>query len=145
MLNKKIKLYSEREISFLTGGKVSIAHTNDDILSFVLESIKSGSSNKKIFFGMISDEVAHEIYNKIGINVQNYNLSLKADNVKKIFKDHGNIEREFLRGQEAITKDDFKYVLVEYVSDNNKTLEVQTMWKHKKKNSSNVFNVPKVP
>ena len=111
---------------------------------------------------------------KTGIDLKNYNLSLKDGNIKKILKDHSNPEIEILRGQIAVTKKDFKYiddiilendnffcsgisregkplvifeknigskyVLVEYISDKHHNLEVQTMWKHKKKNSVTVLH-----
>lgn len=110
-----------------------------------------------------------------GLDLKNYNISLKGDNVRKIIKDHGNN----LRGQDAITLKDFeridniileadniytsgktkhnkdviafekklnnKYTLIEFVSTKRKTLETQTMYKKIKKNSVTVDNTTNSP
>ena len=110
-----------------------------------------------------------------GLDLKNYNISLKGDNVRKIIKDHGNN----LRGQDAITLKDFeridniileadniyisgktkhnkdviafekklnnKYTLIEFVSTKRKTLETQTMYKKTKKNSVTVDNTTNSP
>ena len=172
-LNSNLNFYSDKEYSNIKSDKIEIAKSDADIMDFVDEAINSKSSNKTIYFGKINDSLAQEIYNSTGIDVKGYNLSLKANNIKKILKDHGDVKTEELRGQVAVTKDDFryiddivlendtffssgttpagkpsitfekvineKYMLVEYVSDKHHTLEVQTMWKNKKKNSVTVL------
>ena len=40
------------------------------------------------------------------LDVENYNCSLSANEMRKIFKDHGIEEKEALRGQRAVTDDD---------------------------------------
>ena len=107
LLNKNIKEYSQKEISNIESSKIKIAKTEDDIINFVEEAINTKSSNKTIYFGKINDTLAEQIYRKIGIDLKNYNLSLKAGNIKKILKDHGNPEIEILRGQIAVTKKRF--------------------------------------
>ena len=173
-MNKNIKQYSQKEINNIESDKIKIAKSDKDISHFVETAIKEKSSNKTIYFGKINDNITREIYEKIGINLNNYNLSLKASNVRKILKDHGNVNTELLRGQVAVLKSDFKYidaiilendnfyysgttkdgkpsitfeknindkyVLVEYISDKHHNLEVQTMWKNKKKNSVTVLH-----
>ena len=109
-MNKYIKEYSKREISNIESNKIKIVKTYNDINDFVNESINNESTNKTLYFGKISDFLAEKIYIKLGINVRNYNISLKASNVKKIMKDHGNVNNELLRGQIAVTKEDFKYI-----------------------------------
>lgn len=172
-LNSNLNFYSDKEYSNIKSDKIEIAKSDADIMDFVDEAINSKSSNKTIYFGKINDSLAQEIYNSTGIDVKGYNLSLKANNIKKILKDHGDVKTEELRGQVAVTKNDFryiddivlendtffssgttpagkpsitfekvineKYMLVEYVSDKHHTLEVQTMWKNKKKNSVTVL------
>lgn len=176
-LNKKLKNYTNKELENFKGGKIEIAKTTNDIDAFVNEELLKKTSNNKILFGKVSDEIATTISKKFGINIDDYSISLKGDNVRKIMKDHGNPETESKRGQIAVTKSDFdyiddiilepdniylsgktlsgkpsitfeknidnKYTLVEFVSDKNHTLEVQTMYKHKKKNSSTADNTLK--
>lgn len=176
-LNKKLKKYTNKELENFKGGKIEIAKTTNDIDTFVNEELSKKTSNNKILFGKVSDEIATTISKQFGINIDNYSISLKGDNVRKIIKDHGNPETESKRGQIAVTKSDFdyiddiilepdniylsgttssgkpsitfekninnKYTLVEFVSDKNYTLEVQTMYKHKKKNSPTADNTQK--
>lgn len=176
-LNKKLKKYTNKELENFKGGKIEIAKTTNDIDAFVNEELSKKTSNNKILFGKVSDEIATTISKQFGINIDNYSISLKGDNVRKIIKDHGNPETESKRGQIAVTKSDFdyiddiilepdniylsgttssgkpsitfekninnKYTLVEFVSDKNYTLEVQTMYKHKKKNSPTADNTQK--
>lgn len=176
-LNKKLKKYTNKELENFKGGKIEIAKTTNDIDTFVNEELSKKTSNNKILFGKVSDEIATTISKKFGINIDDYSISLKGDNVRKIMKDHGNPETESKRGQIAVTKSDFdyiddiilepdniylsgktssgkpsitfeknidnKYTLVEFVSDKNHTLEVQTMYKNKKKNSPTADNTLK--
>ena len=176
-LNKKLKNYTNKELENFKGGKIEIAKTTNDIDAFVNEELSKKTSNNKMLFGKVSDEIATTISKKFGINIDDYSISLKGDNVRKIMKDHGNPETESKRGQIAVTKSDFdyiddiilepdniylsgktssgkpsitfeknidnKYTLVEFVSDKNHTLEVQTMYKHKKKNSPTADNTQK--
>lgn len=84
--------------------------SDEDIILFVKESLDTKSSNKKIYYGKINDLLVEQIYEELGINVKDYNLSLRADNVRKIIKDHGNTYREKLRGQIPVSVEDFKYI-----------------------------------
>ena len=43
---------------------------------------------------------------KTGIDVEGFNCSLSANEVRKIFKDHGDPNAEMLRGQRSVTEDD---------------------------------------
>lgn len=170
--------YTQHEISNYEGGKVKIAKTSEDVINFVQESKKT-SNNSKLYFGKLGKKIANKINQAIGINLENYNLSLRSDNIKHILKKHSN-KSEILRGQIPITEADFQlipeiitsydsikqtgsttngkpsitftkqigdnYYLVNYVSDKSHNLEVQTMWKQKKKNSATVSdaNIPRL-
>lgn len=46
-------------------------------------SIKT-DHGQKIYFGIINERLANFIYSKTGINVKNYNLTLRASEVRKI-------------------------------------------------------------
>ena len=60
-----------------------------------------------MYLGKVKQNVSNFIKNKLGINVDNYNISLKTDDVRKIFKDHGSEKTEISRGQVPITESDF--------------------------------------
>ena len=60
-----------------------------------------------MYFGKIPIKLANFIQNKTGLNVVGYNLTLRANEIKKIINNsHGNEIREDLRGQRVITKED---------------------------------------
>ena len=80
-----------------------------DIKRFVKDNVNK-ATNAKIYLGKITSALAEVIKSKTGINVENYNVSLKADTVKHILKDHGNSDIESKRGQIAITEDDFEKI-----------------------------------
>ena len=173
-INSNVIRYSSLEKKNIGSDKIFFADCNSDILKFVSNSLEEKSSNKCIYIGKVNDFLADKIFEDLGINIKRYNISLKANNVKKIIKDHGNIEKEYQRGQIPAFLDDFtyiddiildnerfyvsgvtssnkmaivfekdldyKYTLVTYISDKHHNIEVQTMYKHKKKNSFTVLH-----
>ncbi len=98
--------YSQQELDNLKNSKtIRIANSKDDVINFI-ETAKNVPNNLKLYFGKVSDKVSSKIKNILGINTDNYNISLKSDTVKHIFKEHGDTEKENLRGQLQITDDD---------------------------------------
>ncbi len=176
-LNPEIKNYSSYEIKNINSQKIKIVNSKTEIINFVNKELKKKCGNNRIYLGKISNKISNLLKEKLNIDVKDYNISLKGDNVRKIMKDHGNRITEAKRGQSVVTKNDFgfiddivlnpdkvlaggvnnggkpaiifekilgdKYTLVEFVSDKHHTLEVQTMFKHKKKNSATVDNTQK--
>lgn len=169
---EKIIKYTNHEIENFKNGKVKIATNPQDVSSFV-ESAKKVPSNAKLYFGKIGKTIADKIKSKLGIEIENYNISLKADSIKHILSHHSS-NKESLRGQVPIVETDFNlipeivsnydsveesgitpqgkpvitfkkqigdvYYLVNYVSNKNHNLEVQTMYKQQKKNSATASN-----
>ena len=98
--------YSQQELENMKNSKtIRIANSKDDVINFI-ETAKKVPNNLKLYFGKVSDKVSSKIKNILGINTDNYNISLKSDTVKHIFKEHGDAEKENLRGQLPITDDD---------------------------------------
>ena len=64
-------------------------------------------TNKKMYFGMVSADLAAEIKAETGIDVEGYNLSLGENEIRKINKSHGNESTETTRGQRAVTEADY--------------------------------------
>ena len=156
--------YTEKEIKNFEGGKISVARSNNDILDFVKKA-RTASNNLKLYMSKVKKNVSDAIKTKFNINVEGYNISLKNDDVRKVYKDHGTEETEVPRGQVPITEEDFTLipliinepdnielrgtseqgkpaiafekningnrVVVTYVSDKHKNLELQTMYKFK--------------
>ena len=173
--------YTNKEIQNISSDKIIIANNDNDILNFV-KNAKQQSSNKKIFVSKIIKDVATTIKERLGINVYDYNISIKNDDIRKIYKDHGTEKTEIPRGQVPITDNDFlkvrevvnnpdtielagktpqgkdvirfeknidgNLVIITYVSDKHKNLELQTMYKfknNKKRESATVLRENKTP
>lgn len=109
-LNKNIITYTNKEIINISSNKIKIAKNTKDIILFVKQELNKKTSNSKLYFGKINDITSNRIKMLTGLDLSNYNISLKGDNVRKIIKDHGNKVLERLRGQEAITLEDFKHI-----------------------------------
>lgn len=98
--------YTEKEINNIKSNKISIANNNEDIINFAKKS-REVPGNFKMYLGKIQQKASNFIKNKLGINVEGYNISLKTDDVRKVIKDHGSEETELPRGQVPITESDF--------------------------------------
>jgi len=91
--------------------RIVVYNDNAQLSQFIQESITNKTMDKKMYFGAIPSDLAGKIQSDTGINVENYNLSLGSNEIRKILKDHGNEATEALRGQRAITADDFSHVM----------------------------------
>jgi hypothetical protein len=101
--------YSEHQRENWTHSKRIIVYKSESQLREFIKLAKEGKNlNNKMYFGRIPIDLAKRIKKETGadINVEGYNLSISAYEIRKIFKDHGNEETELLRGQRAIMEDD---------------------------------------
>lgn len=106
--NSDIQPYTNQEIENYKNGKVKIAINENDISSFI-ESAKKIPSNAKLYFGKISENLSNRIKQTINLDLNNYNISLKADSIRHILRKHGN-NSEILRGQIPVNPEDFKLI-----------------------------------
>ena len=104
----KILKYTNHEIENFKNGKVKIATNPQDVSSFV-ESAKKVPSNSKLYFGKIGKTIADKIKSTLGVEIENYNISLKADSIKHILSHHSS-NKESLRGQIPIVETDFNLI-----------------------------------
>ncbi len=111
--------YSNKEINQFKNGKVIIANNSGDIKKFIRDA-QTSNNNHKLYFGKINSQTASKIKILFNIDVENYNVSLKLDNVKHILKKHGN-QKEYLRGQVPILESDFE--LIPYIISNFDTIK----------------------
>lgn len=101
------KEYSEHQKENWKNSKKIVLYENENqYRSFIETSILDKQFNKKIYFGAITKSQAERIKIDTNIDVENYNCSLSANEIRKMFKDHGSAEKESLRGQRAITVTD---------------------------------------
>ena len=103
-----LNVYSEQQKENWSRSKRIIVYENAEQLKSFVEKAKSDKSYvSKIYFGTVDGLLAEEIMNETGYDFQGKNVTLRADNVRKIFKDHGAESTEAPRGQRPITADDF--------------------------------------
>ena len=103
-----LNVYSEQQKENWSRSKRIIVYENAEQLKSFVEKAKSDNNYvSKIYFGTVDGLLAEEIMNETGYDFQGKNVTLRADNVRKIFKDHGTERTEAPRGQRPITADDF--------------------------------------
>ncbi len=106
-----LKDYDKKQIKNWGNSKKIIIYENPQQLkSFVDEARQGKAGNKKIYFGVVPDDLAKRVLNETGIDISNRNVALGAYEIQKILKDHGDEDKEATRGQRAITADDFSHI-----------------------------------
>ena len=102
-----LRSYSEQQLRNWENSKRIVVYSSDAQLREFIKDARAGKiGGRKMYFGMVPQNLAQKIMSETGINVDGYNCSLSAYEIQKIFKDHGNAATERLRGQRAVTEDD---------------------------------------
>ena len=84
-----------------------------------------------MYFGAVSSELAKRIYDETGVNVENYNVSINSNEVRKIIlNSHGDTNTETLRGQRPIIKDDIMSI-PEIISNFDKVILSKNLYEGK--------------
>lgn len=106
--NYELDTYSEREIKNWNSNKnIVIYRNNEQLIRFIDNALNNPTEFKKLYFGKISKNLARFIKKETNIDLTGYNLSLRSYEIRKtLINSHGNEEKENLRGQRAITKED---------------------------------------
>lgn len=103
-----LKEYDESQINNWAGSKKIVIYKDDEqLLKFVNDSLNNKNKGKKIYLGMVPDKLAGYVLQQTGVDISNRNVAVDSSEINKIIKDHGNEETENLRGQRAITPNDF--------------------------------------
>lgn len=87
--------------------------TNTDInnlLDVVFSSKKDLSQEAAISYRTIEQEEANRLKENIGIDLKGYRHELTAQDIRHIFKQHGNAMAEANRGQIAVTREDISLI-----------------------------------
>lgn len=69
-----------------------------------------------MFVGKISSKTAAKIHKATGLNTFNKSIALNSHDLRHMMKEHGDANTEAMRNQEAITADNFEYV-IETIAD----------------------------
>lgn len=86
--------------------RIVLYESETQFRKFVQDALADNQMAKKMYFGAIPNELASRIQAETGLSVEGYNCSLSGNEIRKIFKDHGNEETEAPRGQRAINEND---------------------------------------
>lgn len=100
--------YSAKEIENWKDSKNIVVYNNEaQFKQFVDEVLDNKKPDRKMYFGKVSENAAKNIFEKTGVDVSGYNISLKGYEIRKILlNSHGNAKSESMRGQAAINVSD---------------------------------------
>lgn len=92
--------FSDLMADNLTSAK-GVTSRDKSFSDFVKESLSGDgkSGNKNYYLGTVSEELAADIFNKTGIDVENYNIQMSSDNIRHAYKDHNDVKTETGRNQ----------------------------------------------
>lgn len=100
--------YTDHQLENWKNSRRIVVYQNPQQLDLFLDkAMKDKAYNAKMYFGRVPTELAARILQETGVDVDGYNLSLSANEVRKILKDHGDGGSEPLRGQRPISMQDF--------------------------------------
>lgn len=103
-----LKEYSEKQIENWKDSKSIVVYENTEQLrAFCETALNDNTFKKKLYFGAVTEDMAVKIKQLTGLDTENLNCCIRADEIRKILRNsHGNEKSENLRGQRAITIDD---------------------------------------
>ena len=82
--------------------KVEVFQNFKQLEEFIEKAKSRENAGKKMYFGIIPDKIAELVEQELSYKIKDFNCALYSDNIRKIFKDHGDEAREKLRGQRAV-------------------------------------------
>lgn len=104
----KLGEYTQQEKKNWENSKNIVLYENTQQLKqFVQNALNGKELNKKMYFGKTNEKISQYVFEKTGVDISGYNCVLRASEVRKIIKDHGNEKVEMSRGQRAIQEQDF--------------------------------------
>lgn len=117
-----LKPYTEKQIENWSNSKNIVVYSSDmQFRSFCNEALENNSFKKKMYFGAVPNSLANKIKLETGIETENLNCCIRADEIRKILKNsHGSEIGENLRGQRPITIDDI--LSIPYILQNADTI-----------------------
>lgn len=116
-VEKYLQSYTEKQKdNWKNSKKIEIYQEQKQLREFVEKAKNRENAGKKLYFGVVSEKIVDMVKQKLNYDIKDFNCALYSDNVKKIFKDHGDESRENLRGQRAVTVEDF-YRIPEIVGE----------------------------
>lgn len=82
--------YSEHQIQNWAGSKsIVVCQGTDHCREFAEAALRGEDLEKKLYFGMVSEELAERVRTITGVDISNYNFTLRASEIRKIIGKHG--------------------------------------------------------
>lgn len=103
--------YSDKEKQNLSSSnKIIIPESEEDISRFIQQARNNESEvhGKKMLLGKIDTTTAQRIKKAVNVDLNNYNVELRAMDIAHAFDSHGDAVTESLRGQLALNDDNIK-------------------------------------
>lgn len=120
-LSERVNPYTNEEAeSIKRDGKNRIATTYTDIYEFLYNALDENGAGR-LFVGKLKSDVAAKIMSETNVSAYGKSIVLTMDDLRHLFKQHGNPEAEAQRGQEAITDENFGDVLTAVLEPDNVT------------------------
>ena len=110
-LTDRINPYTNEEAeSIRRDSKNRIATTYTDIYEFLYSAL-DGNEAGRLFIGKLKPDIVAKILSETSVSAYGKSIVLTMDELRHLFKQHGNPEKEAKRGQEAITDENFGEIL----------------------------------
>lgn len=126
----KLQSYGKQELKNWEMSKKIIVYQNpSQFHAFLEDALQHRIPAPKMYFWKMNHIISDYIKNAFNIESHNYNRVLRADEVEKIIKNHGDEKIEDLRGQTRIQKEDFRYI--PYILSTPDTIEMTGYFENK--------------
>ena len=96
-----LKGYNEHQIENWSKSKSIIVYESEQQLrKFIDDARKGVNLSNKMYFGSIPKNLANRIKKDTGVDVENYNCTLRASEIRKIYSDHGMRPEKMIEDRE---------------------------------------------
>ena len=101
-----VEQYSDHDATNLTSQK-GFTSRDKSFSDFVTESLSGsyGKDTMNYYLGTVSEELANDIYNKTGFDVEDFNIHMSSDNIVHAYKEHSDANVESKKNQVALNAD----------------------------------------
>ena len=104
--NGLMSLTEQEQVNLSSGKKNKVISTFSEAVSFVKNALSDKQSVDRAYMGKVPDNISRMVQQNTGLDIQGFGVMMNGNDVRHIFKDHGNVLAEQARGQIAVTADD---------------------------------------
>lgn len=106
--------YSDRQIRNWENSKRIVVYDSSKgdsmVEEFARKAMNDATFVSKLYFGTVGEKLAERIKKDTGYNFYGKNVTLRADNIRKIAKSHGVKKHEESRGQRKVEEKDYALI-----------------------------------